>query len=54
MVPAADAKKSQDAMDQTFLLSNIAPQVGNGFNRHCTFVHHIHIRLFPIGESEME
>lgn len=34
MVPAADAKFSQDAMDETFLLSNIAPQVGDGFNRH--------------------
>ncbi|MBW0493570.1 hypothetical protein O181_033285 [Austropuccinia psidii MF-1] len=33
MVPAADAKRSQAAMDQTFLLSNIAPQVGEGFNR---------------------
>ncbi|KAG7092185.1 hypothetical protein E1B28_008554 [Marasmius oreades] len=34
MVPAADAKFSQDAMNETFLLSNIAPQVGEGFNRH--------------------
>ncbi|KAF8589960.1 hypothetical protein K439DRAFT_1628168 [Ramaria rubella] len=34
MVPAADAKISQEAMDETFLLSNIAPQVGDGFNRH--------------------
>ncbi|KAH9946346.1 uncharacterized protein BXZ73DRAFT_73126 [Epithele typhae] len=34
MVPAADAKASQDAMDETFLLTNIAPQVGEGFNRH--------------------
>ncbi|CEL55784.1 hypothetical protein RSOLAG1IB_01796 [Rhizoctonia solani AG-1 IB] len=34
MVPAADAKASQEAMDETFLLSNIAPQVGAGFNRH--------------------
>ncbi|KAK7023868.1 endonuclease [Favolaschia claudopus] len=34
MVPAADTKASQDAMDETFLLSNIAPQVGDGFNRH--------------------
>jgi len=34
MVPAADAKMSQEAMDETFLLSNIAPQVGVGFNRH--------------------
>ena len=23
-------------MDETFLLSNVAPQVGVGFNRHCT------------------
>jgi len=34
MVPAADAKRSQEAMNETFLLSNIAPQVGSGFNRH--------------------
>ena len=34
-VPAADAKMSQQAMDETFYLSNIAPQVGDGFNRHC-------------------
>lgn len=34
MVPAADAKLSQEAMNETFLLSNIAPQVGDGFNRH--------------------
>jgi DNA/RNA endonuclease G (NUC1) len=34
MVPAADAKQSQVAMSETFLLSNIAPQVGEGFNRH--------------------
>ncbi|KAL9003317.1 MAG: hypothetical protein Q9188_003793 [Gyalolechia gomerana] len=32
-VPAADAKWSQDAMDQTFLLTNMCPQVGEGFNR---------------------
>lgn len=32
-VPAADAKWSQDAMDHTFLLSNMCPQVGDGFNR---------------------
>ncbi|KAF8310205.1 hypothetical protein DL93DRAFT_2157954 [Clavulina sp. PMI_390] len=34
MVPAADAKASQEGMNETFLLSNIAPQVGAGFNRH--------------------
>lgn len=34
MVPAADAKSSQKAMDETFWLSNIAPQVGEGFNRN--------------------
>ena len=33
MVPAADAKSSQQAMDETFLLTNIAPQVGAGMNR---------------------
>lgn len=33
MVPAADAKLSQEAMNETFKLSNIAPQVGEGFNR---------------------
>lgn len=32
-VPAADAKWSQAAMDDTFYLSNICPQVGEGFNR---------------------
>jgi endonuclease G len=32
-VPAADAKWSQDAMDATFALSNMCPQVGEGFNR---------------------
>lgn len=32
-VPAADAKWSQDALNQTFLLSNMCPQVGEGFNR---------------------
>ncbi|KAL6016679.1 nuclease, partial [Candidozyma auris] len=31
--PAADAKFSQQAMDDTFLLTNISPQVGDGFNR---------------------
>ncbi|KAI9704380.1 MAG: nuclease [Candelina mexicana] len=32
-VPAADAKWSQNAMDATFTLSNMCPQVGDGFNR---------------------
>ncbi|KAI9714100.1 MAG: nuclease [Chrysothrix sp. TS-e1954] len=32
-VPAADAKWSQSAMDSTFYLSNMCPQVGDGFNR---------------------
>ncbi|PLN81122.1 hypothetical protein BDW42DRAFT_169627 [Aspergillus taichungensis] len=32
-VPAADAKWSQQAMDGTFALSNMCPQVGEGFNR---------------------
>lgn len=32
-VPAADAKWSQEAMNATFALSNMCPQVGDGFNR---------------------
>ncbi|KAI8974449.1 nuclease [Pilobolus umbonatus] len=34
MAPAADAVLTQKSMDETFFLSNIAPQVGIGFNRH--------------------
>lgn len=33
-VPAANANWSQQAMDDTFKLSNMCPQVGEGFNRH--------------------
>jgi endonuclease G len=33
MAPAADMARSQQVMDDCFLLSNIAPQVGVGFNR---------------------
>ncbi|CAO0791004.1 unnamed protein product [Mucor circinelloides] len=33
MAPAGDAVSSQTAMDETFLLTNIAPQIGPGFNR---------------------
>ncbi|KAI9762198.1 MAG: protein translocase subunit [Chaenotheca gracillima] len=32
-VPAADAKWGQDAMNDTFYLTNMCPQVGDGFNR---------------------
>lgn len=35
MVPAADVKNSQVSMNETFYLTNIAPQVGEGFNRNC-------------------
>lgn len=31
--PAADMKWDQEAMDQSFLMTNMAPQVGIGFNR---------------------
>ncbi|KAJ1727804.1 nuclease [Coemansia biformis] len=34
MCPAADAKKDSESMNETFLLTNIAPQVGKGFNRN--------------------
>ena len=33
LVAAADQKSSQEDMDSTFSLSNISPQVGDGFNR---------------------
>ncbi|MBI5189637.1 MAG: DNA/RNA non-specific endonuclease [Nitrospirae bacterium] len=33
MAPAGDHKKSRDEMDETFFLSNMAPQAGAGFNR---------------------
>ncbi|CAG8587402.1 9295_t:CDS:2 [Ambispora gerdemannii] len=33
LVPAGDVKFSQEAMDETFFLTNISPQVGDGFNR---------------------
>jgi endonuclease G len=32
-VPAADAKWSQQALNDTFFLTNMCPQVGDGFNR---------------------
>lgn len=32
-VPAADARWSQTSMDETFFLTNMCPQVGEGFNR---------------------
>lgn len=35
MVPAADVKNSQVSMNETFFLTNISPQVGEGFNRNC-------------------
>lgn len=35
MSPAGDSLRSQKAMDETFLMTNIAPQIGPGFNRQC-------------------
>ncbi|PVU84772.1 hypothetical protein BB559_007422 [Furculomyces boomerangus] len=34
LAPAGNNKSSQIAMDETFYLTNISPQVGDGFNRH--------------------
>jgi endonuclease G len=33
MAPAGDATASQSGLDETFLLTNIVPQIGPGFNR---------------------
>ncbi|KAJ9507830.1 hypothetical protein QJQ45_019267 [Haematococcus lacustris] len=43
LAPAADHRNSQEAMDQTFSLLNISPQVGEGFNRDywCRLERHI-------------
>ena len=35
VLPNVTMRAPQEAMNETFLLSNIAPQVGEGFNRHC-------------------
>ena len=34
LAPAASMKWSKDAMDDSFLMTNISPQVGVGFNQH--------------------
>ncbi|MFQ5640194.1 MAG: DNA/RNA non-specific endonuclease [bacterium] len=34
LAPAADMKRSRQVMSESFLLSNMSPQVGIGFNRH--------------------
>ena len=34
LAPAASMKWSHDAMSDSFLMTNIAPQVGTGFNQH--------------------
>ncbi|MHC4619119.1 MAG: DNA/RNA non-specific endonuclease [Planctomycetota bacterium] len=34
MAPAADMKRSERVMSESFLLSNMAPQIGQGFNRN--------------------
>ncbi|KAG4304680.1 hypothetical protein PORY_002073 [Pneumocystis oryctolagi] len=34
LAPAANIKFSQDALNETFYLTNIAPQIGEGFNRN--------------------
>lgn len=34
LASAASMKWSQDAMDDSFLMTNMAPQVGSGFNQH--------------------
>lgn len=51
-VPAADAKWSQAAMDGTFALTNMCPQVGEGFNRDYwahfeTFCRELAVKKYP-------
>lgn len=44
MVPAADVKNSQVSMNETFYLTNISPQVGEGFNRDCKSLHQCNMK----------
>ncbi|TPX57327.1 hypothetical protein PhCBS80983_g03894 [Powellomyces hirtus] len=37
LAPAADVRESQEAINETFLLTNMSPQVGKGFNRNYWF-----------------
>jgi endonuclease G len=50
LAPAADHRSSEDRMRNTFNLCNVAPQVGDGFNRHYwarleSFVRHLTSRF---------
>lgn len=53
MAPAGDMKRTQDVMDESFLLSNISPQVGNGFNRHIWRVLEESIREWVANRGEL-
>ena len=42
----------QEAMDETFLLTNIAPQVGDGFNRHCEHLLYMYELLSDAADAQ--
>jgi endonuclease G len=35
LCPADDADATQESLQESFSMSNMAPQIGIGFNRHC-------------------
>jgi endonuclease G len=53
MAPAEDMSWDQDAMDQSFLLSNMAPQVGIGFNQHMWAYLEAHVRGLVPGRDPL-
>jgi endonuclease G, mitochondrial len=53
MAPAADMKWSPQAMDESFLLSNMAPQIGIGFNRGIWANLEEKVREWAVGRGEI-
>lgn len=53
MAPAQDMSWDEDAMSESFLLSNMAPQVGIGFNRHIWQVLERHVRVWTKKRGEL-
>jgi len=53
LAPAADMKWSQQAMDESFYLSNIAPQIGPGFNRGIWAILEADIRTWARNKGDL-
>lgn len=53
MAPAAAFKWSERTMSESFLLSNMAPQVGIGFNRHIWARLEANVRTWAVARGEL-